>query len=114
MSAMTSTTEVYGFEVNDADEHSTPASYAYERYIDPKHQSMAIRTVVKPDGTRETLYNGRPPKITPKNFQVTFNDDQLSDVGVRGAGADQDTSGGDGRGNATSSSRARCSTASTR
>jgi predicted TIM-barrel fold metal-dependent hydrolase len=57
----------------DADEHSTPALDAYERYIDPKF--------------RERAYNKITPRIRAKNFQVTFSDEQLSELGVHGAGA---------------------------
>ena len=57
--------------INDADEHSTPNSSAYERYIDPDKSDMAIR-IERTDGGRSniTLYNGRPARFTFTNFQV--------------------------------------------
>ncbi|MGE0881789.1 MAG: amidohydrolase family protein [Acidimicrobiia bacterium] len=75
--------------INDADEHSTPANDCYERYIDPAKKHMAVRRVVV-DGKPEWLYNGRPQRLKPKNFQVTFSDETLSRVGVHGAGTTED------------------------
>lgn len=72
----------------DADEHSTPPDDAYERYIDPKQRDKAVRTVRTPDGQVTTLFAGRPMRMPPKNFQVTFSDDQLAEIGLKGAGND--------------------------
>lgn len=72
----------------DADQHSTPPPDAYERYIDPKQREKAVRDVQGPDGKTQTLYAGRPMRMPPKNFQVTFNDDSLADIGMKGAGND--------------------------
>src|SRR5687768_12581711 len=77
-----------GYLMFDADEHSTPARHAYERYIDPDKKHMAIRTVKKDDGTYEQLYNGRPKKWRAKNFQVVGSEEVLASVGVKGAGTD--------------------------
>src|SRR5262245_4235211 len=79
-----------GYLVNDADEHSTPARDAYERYIDPDKRHMAIRTVKNDDGTYTQLYNGRPKKWRYKNFQVVGSDDVLEELGVTGAGTATD------------------------
>jgi predicted TIM-barrel fold metal-dependent hydrolase len=76
-----------GYLINDADEHSTPARDAYERYIDPDKRHMAIRTVKNDDGTYTQLYNGRPKKWTFKNFQVVGSREVLEDVGVKDAGS---------------------------
>jgi predicted TIM-barrel fold metal-dependent hydrolase len=76
--------------INDADEHSTPARYAHEKYIDPDKRDMAIHTVKNDDGTYEQLFNGRPARFKAKNFQVTFSDDLLDDLGVHGAGSTLD------------------------
>src|SRR6516162_7296271 len=81
--------------INDADEHSTPRAKAYEDYIDPDKRDMAIRTVRLPDGTRQQLFNGRPPRFTSRNFQVTFADDTLSDLGVSSSGRDRTAPLGD-------------------
>ncbi len=73
----------------DADQHSMPPQDAYERYIDPKQRDKAVRTVRGSDGKSETLYAGRPMRMPPKNFQVTFGDDQLGEIGLKGAGVDE-------------------------
>ena len=72
----------------DADQHSMPPPDAYERYIDPLKSEMAVRTVRGPDGKSETLYAGRPMRMPPKNYQVTFGDDLLGEIGLKGAGVD--------------------------
>ena len=82
-----------GYLMNDADQHSTPARDAYERYIDPDKKDMAIRTVQNPDGSWDQIYNGRPRKWRAKNFQVVGSEEVLASVGVKGAGADVDTEG---------------------
>src|ERR1700729_3422753 len=82
-----------GYLINDADQHSTPARDAYERYIDPDKRHMAIRTVQGPDGTWEQIYNGRSQKWRAKNFQVVGSAEVLADVGVKGAGTEADAAG---------------------
>jgi predicted TIM-barrel fold metal-dependent hydrolase len=79
------------YRVNDADEHSTPPLDAYERYIDPKAKAMAVRTVRNPDGTLETLHNGRPLRLKAKNRQVVLSDEQLAELGVQGHGEEVGT-----------------------
>lgn len=74
--------------LTDADEHSTPRPSSYAEYIDPDKKHLAITGTVGPDGRPQLLYAGRPARLRPKNFQVTFSDEQLSDVGVKGAGSD--------------------------
>ena len=107
-----------GYLINDADEHSTPARDAYERYIDPDKRHMAIRTVKNDDGTYSQLYNGRPKKWTFKNFQVVGSSEVLEELGVVGAGTststDPDEQSADGDPGASLRSRARCSRSSTR
>jgi predicted TIM-barrel fold metal-dependent hydrolase len=84
----------FPFLLTDADEHSTPRWGAHAEYMDPAKKDLAVTTVRKEDGSFERLYAGRPAKLRPKNFQVTFSDDLLADVGVRGAGADDGTDRG--------------------
>ena len=72
----------------DADQHSTHPDDAFERYIDPKQRDKAVRNVRGPDGEVQTLYAGRPMRMPPKSFQVTFSDDQLGEIGLKGAGVD--------------------------
>jgi predicted TIM-barrel fold metal-dependent hydrolase len=72
----------------DADEHSTPPHDAYERYIDPGQRDKAVRHVRAADGHWETLFAGRPMRMPPKNYQVTFDDAQLAEIGLKGAGND--------------------------
>ncbi len=76
------------YRIIDADQHSTPPDDAYERYIDPGKREKAVRSVRNADGTFETTFAGRPMRMPPKNFQVTFSDDQLSEIGLKGAGLD--------------------------
>jgi predicted TIM-barrel fold metal-dependent hydrolase len=77
------------YRIIDADEHSTPPDDAYERYIDPRWRDKAVRTVRGPDGQVQTLFAGRPMRMPPVNFQVTFGDDRLGEIGLRGAGNDE-------------------------
>jgi predicted TIM-barrel fold metal-dependent hydrolase len=72
----------------DADQHSMPPHDAYERYIDPGQRDKAVRNVRGPDGTWQTLFAGRPMRMPPRSFQVTFGDDQLGEIGLKGAGTD--------------------------
>jgi predicted TIM-barrel fold metal-dependent hydrolase len=85
--------EELGYLMMDADQHSTPARDAYERYIDPDKKDMAIRTVKGPDGKWDQIYNGRPRKWRAKNFQVVGSEEVLAEVGVKGAGAESSTEG---------------------
>ena len=76
-----------GYLINDADEHSTPRPKAYEDYIDPDKRDMAIRSVRLDDGRRVQLFNGRPQRFDMgKDFQVTFSNDTLDELGVSGNG----------------------------
>ncbi len=76
------------YPIVDADQHSMPPPDAYERYIDPSKRALAVRDVRGPDGVWQTLYAGRPMRMPPVHFQVTFGDDQLAELGVSGAGGD--------------------------
>src|ERR1700683_1687576 len=80
----------FPYLLTDADEHSTPRFGAYEEYMDPDKRHLAIKVTRGDDGRLEITYAGRPARLRAKNFQVTFSDDQLSDVGVKGAGAAND------------------------
>jgi predicted TIM-barrel fold metal-dependent hydrolase len=82
--------EPFDFPITDADEHSTPRFGSHEQYMDPDKRHLAITTVRNEDGHLEYLYAGQPAKMRVRGsqFQVTFSDDKLSDVGVKGAGAD--------------------------
>jgi predicted TIM-barrel fold metal-dependent hydrolase len=79
--------------INDADEHSTPAASAYERYIDPDKRAMAIREVRNDDGAVETLYNGRPARFTSERFHVVGSNEQLEELGVTDEGTSADMGG---------------------
>ena len=94
MTATQSETQVLPYLINDADEHSTPARGAYEKYIDPDKREMAIR--MSPGGgndRRQLLYNGRPARFTFKNFQVVGSNEQLEEVGVKDSGSSDDEGG---------------------
>ncbi len=93
MTATQSETPELPYLINDADEHSTPAANAYERYIDPDKKEMAIRVVKNADGRRELIYNGRPARFTFKNFQVVGSNEQLEEVGVKDLGASDEMGG---------------------
>jgi len=75
-----------GFLLADADEHSSSRPDAHIDYIDPKKKHLAIRSLENPDGSRQFLYAGKPARMRPEKFQVTYSDDKLSDVGVHGIG----------------------------
>ena len=84
----TSDAQVLPYLINDADEHSTPATGAYEKYIDPDKTDMAIR--MSPGGgddRRQLLYNGRPARFTFKNFQVVGSNELLEEIGVKDSGS---------------------------
>jgi predicted TIM-barrel fold metal-dependent hydrolase len=81
------TPDAFPFLLTDADEHSTPRFGAHEQYMDPDKKDLAITVVRKDNGGFEMLYAGRPARMRAKNFQVTFSDDKLEDVGVKGAGS---------------------------
>ena len=87
-SGTASDAQVLPYLINDADEHSTPATGAYEKYIDPDKKDMAIR--MSPGGgddRRQLLYNGRPARFTFKNFQVVGSNELLEDIGVKDSGS---------------------------
>ena len=73
--------------INDADEHSTPALDAYERYIDPDKRDMAIKVDRKVRGIPVMSYNGRPARFTFENYQVVGSNELLADLGVQDSGA---------------------------
>jgi predicted TIM-barrel fold metal-dependent hydrolase len=81
------------YKIMDADEHSNMApTDMYEQYIDPEFRDKAIRTVTLDDGTQHTLYAGRPARLAPRSgeqFQVTFSDAQLEELGIQGAGFEE-------------------------
>jgi len=79
------------FALTDADEHSTPLRGAHLEYIDPDKRHLAITYgSVDEKGRPQVLYAGRPARLQAQNFQVTFSDDKLEDVGVQGAGSATD------------------------
>jgi len=80
----------FPFMLTDADEHSTPRFGAHEEYIDPDKRHLAIKMRRHDDGRLEITYAGRPARLRPKNFQVTFSNDLLEEVGVEGAGSTTD------------------------
>jgi predicted TIM-barrel fold metal-dependent hydrolase len=81
----------FPFMLTDADEHSVPRRGALLDYIDPSKRDLAMREVEQPDGSVEMMYAGRPAKLKPENFQVTFSDEKLADVGVKGIGSEDDS-----------------------
>ena len=78
-----------GYLMTDADQHSTPAHDAYEKYIDPDKRHMAIRTVKTDDGKYERLYNGRPASGVQRTSRSWARRRSSRSVGVKGAGADK-------------------------
>jgi predicted TIM-barrel fold metal-dependent hydrolase len=84
----TSDAQVLPYLINDADEHSTPSTSAYERYIDPDKRDMASRMAPGAgDDRRQLLYNGRPARFTFKNFQVVGSNEILGEIGVKDSGS---------------------------
>lgn len=87
-------TSAIGYGLMDADQHSTPANDAYERYIDPDKRHMAIRTEWV-DGKMRQTFNGREPRFTFNEFQVVGSNEILADIGVADSGTDEaDSDGG--------------------
>jgi predicted TIM-barrel fold metal-dependent hydrolase len=91
--ALIDTETSLSYLINDADEHSTPRPTAYEDYIDPDKRDMAIRTVTRPDGRREQIFNGRPRRFTFQNFQVVGSNEILAEVGVKDSGSSDEAGG---------------------
>ena len=55
-----------GYQINDADNHFNEPPDCFERYIDPKHAELAIRSVTGPDGNPMQLFAGKPSKFHSK------------------------------------------------
>ncbi len=91
--ALITTETSLSYLINDADEHSTPRTTAFEDYIDPDKKDMAIRTVTLPDGRRDQIFNGRPRRFTYKNFQVVGSNEVLADIGVKDSGSSDEAGG---------------------
>jgi predicted TIM-barrel fold metal-dependent hydrolase len=81
------TSDEFPFRLMDADEHSTPRFGVYAQYIDPDKRDLAITVTPGEGGYPNFFYAGKPARLRPKNYQVTFSDDQLADLGVAGAGS---------------------------
>jgi predicted TIM-barrel fold metal-dependent hydrolase len=64
-----------GYWINDADNHFTEPPDCFERYIDPKHAELAIRSVTGPNGRPVQLFAGQPSKF--HSHQVTFSAKEL-------------------------------------
>ena len=56
----------------------------------PVERDKAIRPGPGPDGQTTTLYAGRPARLAPSKGQVTFNDEDMADLGVRANGIDSE------------------------
>ena len=67
-----------GYPINDADNHFNEPPDCFERYIDPKHRDLAIRTVTGPSGERVELFAGVPSKFNTN--QLTFSKDELHEM----------------------------------
>lgn len=76
----------FPYLLTDADEHSTPRFNAYLDYMEESKKHLAITYEVTDEGFN-VLYAGKPARLRAKNFQVTFSDDLLADIGVKGAGS---------------------------
>jgi len=85
------------YQINDADNHFVEPPDCFERYIDPKHADLSIRSVTGPDGEQMQLFAGKPSKFHAK--QVTFSADELAkmlgDTSSIGAGRDSASNGQD-------------------
>jgi predicted TIM-barrel fold metal-dependent hydrolase len=65
-----------GYWINDADNHFNEPPDCFERYIDPGHADLAIRSVTGPDGGQIQLFAGKPSKFVHK--QVTYSPEELA------------------------------------
>ena len=63
------------YAINDADNHFNEPDDCFERYIDPKHSDLAIRSVEGPEGKKMQLFAGVPSKFNVN--QVTFSKEEL-------------------------------------
>ena len=63
------------YAINDADNHFNEPDDCFERYIDPKHTDLAIRSVEGPEGKKMQLFAGVPSKFNVN--QVTFSKEEL-------------------------------------
>src|SRR5262249_25117584 len=93
MTATEAATPILGYTMHDADEHSTPAMGAYEKYIDPDKKHMAITYVTNEQGRREISDNGRRARFTFKNFKVVGSNEQLAELGVKDSGSSDEMGG---------------------
>lgn len=51
------------YRIHDADNHFVEPADMYERYIDPRWRSKAVRFVTGPDGRRVQLFGERPSRL---------------------------------------------------
>jgi predicted TIM-barrel fold metal-dependent hydrolase len=69
----------------DADEHSQATAADIETYIDPAFRDKAPQTVVRDDGTTQTLYAGRPARLAKRGdqYQITMSTAVLEELGIK-------------------------------
>ena len=70
-----------GYLINDADEHSTPPTTAYQQYVDPAKRHLAITEVRRDDGRHQMTWGGKPDPSPVRSYgqeQVTGSGEILA------------------------------------
>ena len=89
MTTLVESTTKLGYLINDADEHSTPPTSAYQQYVDPDKRHLAITEINRDNGRHEMIWGGRPDPSPVKSYgqeQVTGSGEILADLGLDARG----------------------------
>src|ERR1700722_3163946 len=82
--------QALGYQLADADQHSTIPDWAMKQFLDPKHADKVIESVTGPDGRRVRLFAGKPQRLVTRAgtaiTQIVGSDDALA----RFAGTDDE------------------------
>ena len=90
----TTSDAVLPYLINDADEHSTPATARTRSTSTPTSATWRSGCHrVAATIAASCSYNGRPARFTFKNFQVVGSNEQLDEVGVKDSGSSDDEGG---------------------
>jgi len=82
------------YRVNDADEHSTVPTDAYQRYVDPDKRHLAITAIRREHGKHEMEWGGRPDPSPVKSYghqQVVGSAEVMANLGVDDRGREDDS-----------------------
>ena len=85
MSLLVETETRLGYLINDADEHSTPPTTAYQDYIDPDKRHLAITEIRRDNGRHEMIWGGKPDPSPVRSYgheQVTSSTELMAELGL--------------------------------